>query len=246
MINRTVALGLTALAGAAVIEAALIPGLVIGGAAVLAPKVFPNIVPDPLPALRRQLGSLFSSAAARPAPRAAAGDQTGKDPRKAPVAAPKLKIKNAVAKTITFRIIVTVLDFTSNLVVIGEATTAAGLSTFQLVVGPLFYLGHETAWNYFGAPEVDGIAPPVTVGGVTMSRALAKTVTFRTIATAIDFTTLYVVVGDIAIAIGLSAWGFVVGPFVYWGHEKLWDYYSGPETIIADPPRAMRLLPAPT
>ncbi|HEX4411089.1 MAG TPA: DUF2061 domain-containing protein [Xanthobacteraceae bacterium] len=239
--NKALALGLTALAGAAVIEAALIPGLVIGGAAVLAPKLLPNIVPDPLPMLRRQLGSLFSSTAPSPSAKAASNGQAAS----APIAAPNLHIKKAVGKTITFRIIVTALDFTSNLVVIGEAGTAAGLSTFALVVGPVFYLGHEAAWNYFGAPEVDGIAPPVSVGGFTMSRALAKTITFRTIATAMDFTTLYVVVGDLPTAIGLAAWGFVVGPFVYWGHEKAWDYYSGPSEIIVEEAAPVRLLPSP-
>ena len=59
-----------------------------------------------------------------------------------------------------------------------------------------------------------------------MSRALAKTVTFRTIATAMDFTTNYVVVGDIASAVLLSATGFVLGPFVYFGHEKAWEYLT--------------------
>ncbi len=145
--NKAVALGLTALAGAAVIEAALIPGLVIGGAAVLAPRLLPNIVPDPLPAFRRQLGSLFGSAAPSPAAQAASSSQTSN----APLAAPNLQIKKAVAKTITFphhrhraR-----LHLESG----GDRrgpVPAAGLSTFALVVGPLFYLGHEAAWNYFG------------------------------------------------------------------------------------------------
>ena len=63
---------------------------------------------------------------------------------------PKFAIGQAVAKTITFRMIVTTLDFTTNYVVIGEIATAAGLSTFNLIAGPLFYLAHEAAWNYFG------------------------------------------------------------------------------------------------
>jgi uncharacterized membrane protein len=166
-------------------------------------------------------------------------------------------IKRAVAKTITFRIIVTTLDFTSNYVVIGELTTAAGLSSFALVVGPLFYLAHETAWNYFGpsgtAVDLPGLlrradakAPPAGRPGFTISRALAKTITFRTIATTIDFTTTYVVVGDLATAAVLSAFGFVVGPFVYLGHEMAWDYYGSPGTRGDPPtPRPIALLPAP-
>jgi uncharacterized membrane protein len=74
---------------------------------------------------------------------------------------------------------------------------------------------------------------------ITLSRALAKTITFRTLATIMDFTTIYVFVGNLATAAGLSAFGFVVGPFVYWGHEKAWDYYTS-----ADKP-PVALLPKP-
>ena len=56
------------------------------------------------------------------------------------------------------------------------------------------------------------------------SRALAKTITYRTIASAVDFTINYVVVGDVAAALALSATGLILGPFVYFGHEKAWEY----------------------
>jgi hypothetical protein len=54
-----------------------------------------------------------------------------------------------------------------------------------------------------------------------------------------------VVVGDVATAVGLSAFAFVVGPFVYLGHEKLWDYYGSPSERTLDPPTPTNLLPAP-
>ena len=60
-------------------------------------------------------------------------------------------------------------------------------------------------------------------GGFRVSRALAKTITFRGFGTVIDFTTNLIVVGDLATATGLSAVGFVVGPFVYIVHEKVWE-----------------------
>jgi uncharacterized membrane protein len=177
---------------------------------------------------------------------------------RSPLAAPaRLGVKQAIAKTITFRIIVTTLDFTVNYVVLGEVGTAAGLSAFALVVGPVFYLVHETAWNYLGADdkrvELSALlslrpqskARPAALGGWTISRALAKTITFRTIATTIDFTTNFVVVGDLATAAALSASGFVLGPFVYLGHEMAWDYYGSPRHNTGDPAVTMKLLPAP-
>jgi uncharacterized membrane protein len=140
--------------------------------------------------------------------------------------------------------------------VIGELATAAGLSAFALVAGPLFYLAHEMAWNRFGPPSEAGVpvrlpllsdatASQTGRSELTISWALAKTITFRTIATAMDFTATYVVVGDLATAAGLSAFAFVVGPFVYLGHEKLWDYYSSPRDRTLDLLAATNLLPAP-
>ncbi len=199
-------------AGAALIEAALIPGVAIGAAAVL--------TPGGLPWLRRNLGPLLKPAKRHPAPAAKAG--TG-----APLGFP---IRRALAKTITYRIIVTALDFSWNYVVIGEVAAAAGLSAITLAVAPVFYFVHEAAWEYSGAKArrlagADGDAGPpmVGLGGYSVNRALAKTITFRTFATTTDFATNYAVVRDLPQAAMLTAFGFFVGPFVYLGHEMAWD-----------------------
>ncbi len=251
-----VAVGLGVVAGAALFEAALIPGVVIGGAAILAPRY--------LPGLRRRLKPLFATAATATRRAAAAAPKSAQpSPSSQAASAPNLQavaarfgIGQAIAKTITYRLIVTTLDFTTNFIVIGELSTAAGLSTFNLVVGPIFYLAHEAAWNYLGPPEAEAnvaVALPLRTeatgrlagqGGFTVSRAVAKTVTFRTLATVMDFSVNYVATGDVATAVALSAFAFVVGPFVYIGHEKAWDYFSASAEAAADP-APMKLLPAP-
>jgi uncharacterized membrane protein len=246
LVNTAATVGVVA-AGIALLDLALIPGVVIGGAAVLAPGL--------LPKLRRSLRPVSGATLAqRSRPKAPAPER---QPGRALVVAPnRFPIQQAIAKTITFRVIVTSIDFTINYVVLGEFATAAGLSAFALVVGPLFYLAHESAWNYFGDAEkrvglagllpprdADAPSPPGT--GFTISRALAKTITFRTIATTMDFTTNYVVVGDLATAATLSASGFIFGPFVYYGHEWLWDRYGAPAQAAAKPESPAKLLPAP-
>ncbi|MGP0009053.1 MAG: DUF2061 domain-containing protein [Methylocella sp.] len=233
--DMVAAIGVIA-AGAAVFEAALIPGIVIGGAAVLAPKLLPTLrkrLPPLLnPALRRRLEP--------------AGPLPARPDVRLPLAAPpRLAIKQAVAKTITFRVIVTAVDLTANYVVIGELAAAAGLSTVSLVVNPFFYFAHETAWNYFGPsfmrkfgewglPVLSPVGPEAKAPlpgreGFTINRALAKTITFRVFATTMDFATNYFVLRDLATAAKLTAIGFVVGPFVYFGHEKAWEYFGSPE-----------------
>jgi uncharacterized membrane protein len=236
--NPYLTVGLSAFAAAALFEAALIPGIVIGGAALLAPKF--------LPRLRPAAGSIASP---RIEPQASLPDQS--EVERPPAVSSGLAVKQALAKTITFRIIVTGLDFTTNYVVLGELATAAGLSTVALVVGPLLYFGHETAWNYYGGSAETSADLPASSSdaeacpqGFTISRALAKTITFRTIATVVDFTTNYMVVADIATAAGLSAFGFVLGPFVYFGHERVWDYFSAPGERALDAPPPTNRVPA--
>ena len=61
-----------------------------------------------------------------------------------------------------------------------------------------------------------------------------------------DFTTNFVVVGDLATAAMLSASGFILGPFVYLGHEMVWDYYGSPGARTSEPQvTSAILLPAP-
>ncbi|PWC56496.1 hypothetical protein TSO221_01605 [Azospirillum sp. TSO22-1] len=61
-------------------------------------------------------------------------------------------LPRAVWKTLTFRVIATSLDFTANLIASGSVATAATLSAFPIVIGPWVYLGHELAWEHYGAP----------------------------------------------------------------------------------------------
>ena len=256
-------------AGVALLEVALIPGMVLGGAAVLAPRLLPKSVTESLSlrGLRRRLKPLLDFS-----PPVASMTALKASPQNLPVEKSALPvqftIKQAIAKTITYRIIVTTLDFTVNYIVIGEVATAAGLSAFALVVGPLFYLAHEAMWNRFGDADkrVDltaylpwrlnaktpsdeaGLSDEASSGerpGFTISRALAKTITFRTIATTMDFTTNFVVVGDLVTALTLSASGFILGPFVYFGHEMVWDYYGSPGVRTPEPEVSALLLPAP-
>lgn len=225
-------------AGAVLLEAALAPSLLLLGAAVLAPKYAPK--------LRRGLQPLLKSTR-RPALRPPNAE--------APAASGEFAVKEALAKTITFRIIVTGFDFTWNYILLGNAATAAGLSSIPLVTGPVLYFVHETAWNRFGSSVMsklglwraaagpalgsDAGAPQTGEGRFVVSRALAKTITFRTLGTTMEFTTNYLVVGDIGTAAALSAFGLVAGPFIYLGHEWAWDHHKASQgPALAPPPKS--------
>jgi uncharacterized membrane protein len=241
-------------AGAAIVEAALIPGLLIGGAAVLAPRLFPR---DMLSGLGDRLRRAAPSRAPMPAPPAACSAEVTTSDEPA-----GFDTWRAVVKTFTYRAMVTTADFGANYVVIGEFAAAAGLSSLSLVAGPIAYFAHEAAWHFYGPASARSANPHEAMvhvsipgfanagndgraglGGVKVSRALAKTVTYEGVTGVSEFTVNYLFVRDLAAAAGLTAFSIAIAPIVYYVHEKLWDYYDTTKARTPAAP-APKLLPA--
>jgi uncharacterized membrane protein len=221
----------------------------LGGAAMLAPRFLPRGTLSGLGDRLRRMAPSPAPAAApatRPADAAAAGEAAAFDG--------SFDTWRAVAKTITYRAMVTTADFGANYVVIGELATAAGLSSLSLVAGPIAYFAHEAAWHYYGplsAQHSDPLEAAVEVPipgmsegtNVKVSRALAKTVTYEGVTGVSEFAVNYLFVRDLAAAAGLTTFSMVIAPIVYYVHEKIWDYYDASKAS----PRAvpvLKLLPA--
>jgi uncharacterized membrane protein len=249
VVGRVATLG-AVVAGAAVVEAALIPGLLIGGAAMLAPRLLPR---DMLSGLGDRLRRTASS----PVPSAPTAQSM-----EAPASGEPASFDTwgAVVKTVTYRVIVTTADFGANYFVIGELATAAGLSSLSLVAGPIAYFAHEAAWHYYGPASARHSNPleatvqlpiPSAAEGedngrfasVKLSRAVAKTLTYEVVTGVSEFSVNYLFVRDLAAAAGLTAFSVVISPFVYYVHEKAWDYYDATKTRPPAAP-APKLLPA--
>ena len=79
-------------------------------------------------------------------------------------------------------------------------------------------------------------APPEPEQGGGVPRAVWKTLTFRAIATTIDFTTNVIAIGNLVTASLLSAWNTLTGPWIYLGHELAWDYFGSPPAKQRDLP----------
>ena len=171
---------------------------------------------------------------------------------------PRFAMGQAIAKTITYRLIVTTLDFTTNYIVIGELATAAGLSTFNLVARPLFYFAHEAGLELSrpsrircraAASHADRRGSRAGRRLLPRSHCQPRARQDRHLPHAGDHHGLHhQLCGGRQYRTGghpARRPGFVLGPFVYYGHEKAWDYFgerSGQTDGGADD---TRLLPAP-
>ena len=250
VVGSVATLGVVA-AGAAIVEAALIPGLLIGGAAMLAPRLLPRDILSGLRGKQRQT-------APSPAPSASAA-QSAK--ASASGEAEPFDTWRAVVKTLTYRVMITTVDFSANYVVIGELATAAGLSSLALVAGPIAYFAHEAAWHYYGPASARQLNPleatvhlsipgaakdeqngPTRFSNLKVSRAVAKTGTYEVVTGVSEFTVNYLFVRDLAAAAGLTAFSMVIAPVVYYVHEKAWDYFDATKARSPAAP-ALKLLP---
>jgi uncharacterized membrane protein len=74
-------------------------------------------------------------------------------PQEAPQAAGASSVLGHIGmKTLTFRVIGTTIDFSTNLLFVGDAALAATMSAVGTVVGPVVFFLHELAWSYADAP----------------------------------------------------------------------------------------------
>src|SRR5208283_2843397 len=228
-------------AGVALLEAAVLV-LALGGAVVLAPRLW-----------REVRGRRKPTALSLPPP---AEPEPSSDAETRFISLPGFKIKQALGKSITYRVVITACDLSWNYAILGEAAAAAGLSAISLAAGTIFYFVHETGWNRFGSRVAkNGVvsvplpplgwrtgAPQEEMNEIAVEQSVAKTVTFRAFATVTEFTTNFLVVGDLATAATLTAFGFVLGPFIYLGHEKVWELVDAPKS--QEPRRLAQASPA--
>ena len=239
-------------AGAAIVEAALIPGLLIGAAAVLAPRLLPRD-------MFRGLGDTLGWTA--PSPAQALPASIPHSPEAPASGEPAFfDTWRAVVKTFTYRMMVTTVDFGAVYLVTGEVATAAGLSTLSLIGGPIAYFAHEAAWHYYSPASARHRNPleatvhvPIPGAGegdenrqtrfssIKVSRALAKTVTYEVVTAVSEFGANYLFVRELAAAAGLTTFSIVIAPLVYYVHERGWDYYDTTRSPAAP---ALKLLPA--
>ncbi len=228
--------------GAATVEFALVPAMLIGGAAWLAPKALGKLRRRTKTASVRNRET--PSASSKPGDHRHSGFFNWRD----------VAITQSASKTVTFRVISTGLDFGWNYLLLGEVATAASLTGFSLIAAPTFYFLHETIWNrYWPRGAVDSEARTAfqissDTRRFAISKTMAKTITFRTFASISEFSVNYFVVRDVVLATKLSAFSIVAGPFIYVAHERAWVNYSRRKvrSKVGAKSAPSRLLPAPS
>jgi uncharacterized membrane protein len=109
----------------------------------------------------------------------------------------------AVVKTVTYRVMVTTIDFGANYVEIGELVTTLALSSLALVDGPIPHFATSGLGTITAPPRGGEQGNGWTAfASFKVSRALAKTVTYEVVTAVSEFGANYLFVPDVVAAAG--------------------------------------------
>jgi uncharacterized membrane protein len=75
-----------------------------------------------------------------------------------------------LAKTVTYEVVTAVSEFGVNYLFVRDVVTAAGLTTFSVVIAPIVYYVHEKAWDYYEAPIASSRDPEAIAGRLGVIR----------------------------------------------------------------------------
>ena len=131
----------------------------------------------------------------------------------------KEQIKRSVAKTISFRVCLTVSHVANAVIATGNWTTAFQIAGLAAIINSVIYWLHERAWATGGwarslhAEHFQERWP----------RSTAKMLTWRVVITASNVLIPYVVTGSWGSAVLFAGLATAVNMLIYWAHERVWN-----------------------
>ena len=121
-------------------------------------------------------------------------------------------------KTITFRVIVIVVDFFILLPFLGTPVSAGLVTVWRHSIQSVLYWLHEKLWSRTEWGKVEGRD--------MYDRTIAKTITFRLVTILQDMITLMIVTGSLGISIKSSLAIAIANSIIYLFHERFWTWFS--------------------
>lgn len=135
--------------------------------------------------------------------------------------------KRSIAKTISFRICLTVSHVVNALIATGSWATALQIAGLAAVINSVIYWLHERAWAHGGWAR--GIHD--TYFYERWTRSTAKMLTWRVVITASNVLIPYVVTGSWGSAVLFAGLATAVNMIIYWAHERAWNLTVWARTV---------------
>jgi uncharacterized membrane protein len=133
------------------------------------------------------------------------------------------KHPRALAKTVTWRMLVTISHVINGFIVSGSIVTGLKIAGWSLVINSGLYWLHERIWNWvqWNKKPADGL---FFIDG--HPRTTTKMITWRVIVNFSNFFIPYFMTGSWGQAAAFFTISVIVNMILYYGHERVWNRVS--------------------
>lgn len=126
----------------------------------------------------------------------------------------------SLAKSITWRIILTTSHTVNGFIVSGSWTTGLQIAGLALVTGSIIYWLHERLWNFAQWNKTPSETSKFIEGQL---RTLGKVASWRVTITLQNFLVAFVLTGSWLSSLGFLGLASIVNSITYYIHERVWN-----------------------
>jgi uncharacterized membrane protein len=138
------------------------------------------------------------------------------------------KHPRTLAKTLSWRIILTVSHFINGFIVTGSLASAAAIAGLSAVINSVLYWAHERIWNWaqWNRKPKDGL---MFLDG--QPRTISKIISWRAVITGSNFVVPWILTGSLGQAAAFMSIAIVVNIAIFYFHERVWNRISWGKTV---------------
>lgn len=138
------------------------------------------------------------------------------------------KHPRTLAKTLSWRIILTVSHFVNGFIVTGSIASAAAIAGLSAIINSVLYWAHERIWNWaqWNRKPKDGL---MFLDG--QPRTISKIITWRAVITGSNFVVPWILTGSLGQAAAFMSIAIVVNIAIFYFHERAWNRISWGKTV---------------
>jgi len=138
------------------------------------------------------------------------------------------KHPRTLAKTLSWRIILTVSHFVNGFIVTGSLASAAAIAGVSAVINSVLYWAHERVWNWaqWNRKPKDGL---MFLDG--QPRTISKIISWRILITGSNFVVPWILTGSLGQAAAFMSIAIVVNIAIFYFHERVWNRVSWGKTV---------------
>ena len=138
--------------------------------------------------------------------------------------------KRTIFKSITWRIVITIVQIINGLIVTGSLMFGVKMASLGALVNIFAYWIHERVWNKIQWSREQR--------GDTYSekwyRSISKDLSWRVIITFNNFWMPWLLTGSWQVGLSFMGVATLVNMVIYWSHERLWNMVSYGKQVLTD------------